>query len=195
MTKPYSSLKPMVGTTNKSVAANEQILSLDKLEIGFSVHTTFSRTLASTFSSDHAATPTKCISARRAVAKVPEDISFQTKPEIARKQIHQAYDAGLPRGVGLMDPGYGNDARLRTGISAIQSNTLLWPAGSRAARPPPKRGRRGEDGLISVKEVAFCLPKKVAAGLRSSRFARLQVRAGHRQGYGELGRLLWSDAA
>src|SRR5580765_4484051 len=68
---------------------------------------------------------------RRSKVGVPEDISFKTKPEIALDQIRQAYEACLPHGVALMDAAYGNDAKLRTGISAlgltyaagIQSNT------------------------------------------------------------------------
>src|ERR671912_2708019 len=42
-------------------------------------------------------------------AGVPEAITFQTKPEIALAQIRAAAEAGLPRGVVLMDAGYGND--------------------------------------------------------------------------------------
>src|ERR671920_1480135 len=45
-------------------------------------------------------------------AGVPEAITFQTKPEIALAQIRAAAEAGLPRGVVLMDAGYGNDMRL-----------------------------------------------------------------------------------
>jgi SRSO17 transposase len=75
--------------------------------------------------------------ARRDKAGVPLDISFKTKPEIALEQLRWACEAGLPRGVGLMDAAYGNDSRLRTGMTAlgliyvagIQSNTLVWPSG------------------------------------------------------------------
>src|SRR5688500_10862334 len=41
-------------------------------------------------------------------AGVPEAITFQTKPEIALAQIRAAAEAGLPRGVALMDAGYGH---------------------------------------------------------------------------------------
>src|SRR6266481_1331661 len=43
----------------------------------------------------------------RKKAGVPEEIGFQTKPEIALDQIRAACAAGLPRGVVLMDAGYG----------------------------------------------------------------------------------------
>src|SRR3954468_1247833 len=53
--------------------------------------------------------PESCASdtARRKKAGVPEEIGFQTKPEIALDQIRAACAAGLPRGVVLMDAGYG----------------------------------------------------------------------------------------
>src|SRR4051812_21553757 len=46
--------------------------------------------------------------ARRQKAGVPEAITFQTKPEIALDQLRAAAEAGLPRGVVLMDAGYGS---------------------------------------------------------------------------------------
>src|ERR1700680_4592428 len=50
---------------------------------------------------------------RRRKTGVPEDICFKTKPEIALDQLRWAGEAGISRGVVLMDPGYGNDAKLR----------------------------------------------------------------------------------
>src|SRR3981189_887110 len=44
---------------------------------------------------------------RRRKAGVPKEISFKTKPEIALEQIEAACRAGLARGVGLMNAGYG----------------------------------------------------------------------------------------
>jgi SRSO17 transposase len=137
--------------------------------------------------------------ARRAKAGVPLDISFKTKPEIALEQIQWACEAGLPRGVGLMDAAYGNDSRLRTGMTAlgliyvagIQSNTLVWPSGAgpkRRGKPLNNTGRRDEPDLISAKEVALGLPKRAWRTIRwregsadwlSSRFARVRVRVGH----------------
>jgi len=136
---------------------------------------------------------------RRCKAGVPEDISFKTKPEIALEQLRWACEAGIARGVALMDPGYGNDAKLRMSTTAlglmyvagIQSNILVWAPGSerRPGHQPPKRGRRGEPDLVSAKELALGLPAKAwhtikwregTADWLSSRFARVRVRAGHR---------------
>src|SRR5580765_2911576 len=52
-------------------------------------------------------------------AGVPEDVGFKTKPEIALDQIHAACKSGLPRGVVLMDAGYGANTQLRTDISRL----------------------------------------------------------------------------
>src|SRR6266481_8920534 len=103
---------------------------------------------------------------RRGKVGVPEEISFKTKPEIALEQIRWACEAGLPRGIVLMDPAYGNDARLRTEVTAlqltyvagIQSNNLVWPSNSgprRRGRALNNTGRRDEPELVSVKELAL----------------------------------------
>src|SRR5262245_37833802 len=71
---------------------------------------------------------------RRRKVGVPKAISVKTKPEIALEQIEAACRAGLPRGVVLMDAGYGCNTDLRTSISAlgltyvagILPNTTVW---------------------------------------------------------------------
>ena len=137
--------------------------------------------------------------ARRNKAGVPKEIKFKTKPEIAFEQIRWAHESGLPRGVGLLDAGYGNDARLRAGmtdlgmpyVASILSNTLMWRSGTgprRKGKPLKNKGRRDEPDLISAKEVALGLPKRAwhtitwregSADELSSRFARVRVGVGH----------------
>src|ERR1700731_1608322 len=139
--------------------------------------------------------------ARRKKAGVPSDIRFKTKPEIALEQIRWACEAGLPRGVGLMDGAYGTDSRLRTGMTAlgvsyvvgIQPKILVWPPGTgprRRGRPLNNTGRRDEPDLISAKRLARDLPENAWHTIRwregsaewlSSRFARVRVRVGHSQ--------------
>ena len=82
---------------------------------------------------------------RRCKAGVPEEISFKTKPEIALEQLRWACEAGLARGVVLMDAGYGAETDLRTNITTLglsyvagtRPNTTIWPSGM--APLPPKR--------------------------------------------------------
>jgi len=133
--------------------------------------------------------------ARRRKAGVPGRIRFKTKQEIALEQIRWAREAGLPRGVALMDADYGRNAKLRRGVTAqgltyvagIQSTPLVWKPGTgpKPDRATPKWGRRGNPDLLSVKEIALDLPEEAwqtiqwregTADLLSSRFARLRVR-------------------
>jgi SRSO17 transposase len=143
---------------------------------------------------------------RREKAGVPEEIGFRTKPEIALEQIRAAYQAGLPRGVVLMDAGYGANTLLRMDISSlgltyvagVLPNTTVWAPGTEALRPknwsgqgrPPKLMRRdGNHRPVSVKELALNLPaaawrtikwREGSAEPLTSRFARIRVRAAHR---------------
>jgi SRSO17 transposase len=137
--------------------------------------------------------------ARREKAHVPAAATFKTKPQIALEQLRAARQAGVPVGAVLMDPAYGSNARLRTGISeleltyvaGIQSTCLVWPPGTsprRRGKPINNTGRRDEPDLLSVKKLALGLPKKAWRTIRwrqgsadwlSSRFARVRVRAAH----------------
>jgi len=137
--------------------------------------------------------------ARRKKAGVPREIKFKTKPEIALEQIRWACEAGLPRGVALMDAAYGNDSRLRAGmtelgvayVAGILPNTLMWRSGTgprQTGKPLNNTGRRDQPDLISAKEVAVGLPERTWRTIRwregsadwlSSRFARVRVRVGH----------------
>ena len=82
------------------------------------------------------------------IAGVPDDVRFQTKPEIALQQLRQALADGVPPAVALMDPAYGNDSKLRAGISelgltyvaGILPTTMVWRPGE-APLPPASRIR------------------------------------------------------
>jgi SRSO17 transposase len=90
---------------------------------------------------------------RRAAAGVPDDVTFQTKPEIALGQLRQALMDGVPPAVVLMDPAYGNDSKLRAGIgelglpyvAGILPTTMVWRPGE-APLPPAPRSGRGRPG-------------------------------------------------
>src|SRR5271170_7690451 len=144
--------------------------------------------------------------ARRRKAGVPKQISFKTKPQIALEQLRWACEARLPRGVVLMDAGYGADTDLRANITTlglsyvagIMPNTTVWAPGTGPLPPkkwsghgrPPKLIRRdAKHQPISVKALARGLPKRAwrtiewregTAERLSSRFARVRVRVAHR---------------
>jgi SRSO17 transposase len=145
--------------------------------------------------------------ARRRKAGVPSEVRFKTKHEIALDQLRGACAAGLPRGVVLMDAGYGCNGGLRADIAAlglsyvvgILSTTTVWASGTGPLPPklwtpglgrPTKRLRRDDKHRpMSVKDLALSLPKRTwrtvawregSAERLSSRFARVRVRIAHR---------------
>jgi SRSO17 transposase len=145
--------------------------------------------------------------ARRSKAGIPHDIEFKTKPEIALDQIRAACAAGLPRGVVLMDAGYGTHSDLRTAVAGLDltyvagilSNTTVWAPGTGPLPPkawtpgrgrPTKRLRRdAEHQPIAVKALASRLPAKAwrtvtwregTNGALTSRFARVRLRIARR---------------
>ena len=71
---------------------------------------------------------------RRAEARVPEDVTFQTKPQLARVMLERALEAGVPASWVTGDEVYGSDRNLRVwleeqGLShvlAIKSTEPLW---------------------------------------------------------------------
>jgi SRSO17 transposase len=134
---------------------------------------------------------------RRRKAGVPEEIAFRTKPEIALSLLRDAIAADVPRGIALLDAGYGNNTRLRTEITAlglpyvagILSNTSVWTVDA-AKKPSTAKRRRREaaDAPIQVKALAHDLSAETwqtvtwregSADWLTSRFARVRVRAAH----------------
>ena len=138
---------------------------------------------------------------RRATAGVPDDVCFQTKPEIALQQLRQALADGVPPAPVLMDPAYGNDSKLRAGISGlgptyvagILPTTMVWRPGEAPLPPTPRTGR-GRPGKrlrrdathqpVSAKTLALELAADAWQQIKwrdgsntplSSRFARWRV--------------------
>lgn len=143
---------------------------------------------------------------RRQQAEVPEEIRFQTKPEIALDQIRAAVAAKVERGVVLADAAYGSNTAFRDGLTGlelqyvvgVQSTMTVWEPGKqplpaklrgRMGRPPCLLRRSNQHHPVSVKQLAMRLPaaafKEITwreAGERKlrSRFAAVRVRAAHR---------------
>ncbi len=139
---------------------------------------------------------------RRRKAGVPEEIGFKTKPEIALDLLRWACEAGLPRGVALLDAGYGHSSELRTEITALDltyvvgilPSTTAWAPGTGPLPPKPWSGhgrrptrmrRDAKHRPIAVKQLALGLPKHAWRTIKwregtaerlSSRFARMRVR-------------------
>jgi len=145
-------------------------------------------------------------SERRQKVGIPEEVQFQTKPQIALEQIRQAVDKEIPGHLVLADAGYGVDSQFRAGLTelglqyvvGVQSTISVWEPGKAPlpAKPwkgqgrPPRTLRRSEKHQpVSAKQLALALPasawRKVtwregASKKLASRFAAVQVRPAHR---------------
>jgi len=145
-------------------------------------------------------------SERRRKVGVPEEVEFQTKPQIALDQIRHAVDREIPGNLVLADAGYGSDSQFRAGLTelglqyvvGVQSSISVWEPGNEPlpAKPwkgqgrPPRTLRRNEEHQpISAKQLALALPatawRKVtwregANKKLASRFAAVRVRPAHR---------------
>ena len=143
---------------------------------------------------------------RREKTEVPEEVEFQTKPDIALDQIRAAVAANLDRGVVLADAAYGINTEFRDGLTklnlqyvvGVQSSMTVWEPGKQPlpARPRGKTGRpprllQRTDGHqpVSVKQLAMNLPSTAFKEITwregtdrklQSRFAAVRVRPAHR---------------
>jgi SRSO17 transposase len=144
--------------------------------------------------------------ARRKKARVPDDVTFRTKPEIALAQIGTALAAGVAPGVLLADAGYGADGAFRSGVTAsgltyvvgVQSTLSVWPPGgeplppkpwSGRGRPPSRIRRDSKHNPVSAKTLATRLPEEAwrivpwregSNETLSSRFAAVRIRPASR---------------
>ncbi|MEN9544463.1 MAG: hypothetical protein RLZZ598_1296 [Pseudomonadota bacterium] len=146
---------------------------------------------------------------RREKVGVPQDMAFATKPAIALAQIERLMAQGAPKHCVLADAGYGVDTAFREGLSelgltyvvGVTGQVTVWPPGH-APLPPAAYGGRGvvptrlrlgeakQQRPQSIKELAFELAPSQWQTIEwregsnftlSSRFARVRVRAAHRE--------------
>lgn len=127
--------------------------------------------------------------ARRKKAKIPKEMKFKTKTEIAIEMLQRAIDDDIPRGVLLADAFYGRSGDFRTRarelglefIVAIDSDTLLHPV---------------VDGRFVAKEAhssgQICTRTRssnrhLARGFEKSPLRTIRIRPGqNRQGWGDI---------
>ena len=143
---------------------------------------------------------------RREKAEVPEEVRFQTKPEMALDQIRAALAATVDPGVVLADAAYGINTDFRDGLTGlglqyvvgVQSSMTVWepgqqplpakPRGTRG-RPPRLLQRSTDHKPVSVKQLAMSLPSSAFRAIAwregvdrklRSRFAAVRIRPAHR---------------
>jgi SRSO17 transposase len=143
---------------------------------------------------------------RRNKTEVPEEVEFQTKPEIALDQIRSAVAANLDRGVVLADAAYGINTEFRDGVTAlglqyvvgVQSSMTVWEPGKqplpakprrKMGRPPRLLQRTPDHQPVTVKQLAMALSADAFQQVTwregtdrklRSRFAAVRVRPAHR---------------
>lgn len=144
---------------------------------------------------------------RREETGVPQEVAFQTKPQIALEQIRKAVEAGVPVAAVLADAAYGDDTKFREGVSelklpytvGVRAPTTVWPPGE--APLPARLGKMGRGRPakclrrdknhqpVSIKQLAEALPSRKWKMLTwregskkklRSRFAAVRVRPAHR---------------
>jgi len=143
---------------------------------------------------------------RRKKTGVPSDIAFETKVQIALKEIEKAVEDGIPTAPVLADAAYGNDSQFRAKITelgltyvvGVQSSTTVWKPGEAPLEKKPWNGKGRPTTLlrrdknhqpVSVKQLAVSLPPNVWRNVSwregsqnklRSRFAAIRIRPAHR---------------
>jgi SRSO17 transposase len=119
---------------------------------------------------------------RRKKARVPDEIKFKTKPQIALDQLRAACAAGVPRGVVLDDSSYGSNSALRASMSELGLPYVVGIIPTIKVQAVLRRGKLGT--RLSAKGLALKLPKHAWRTITwregtnkvlRSRFARVQV--------------------
>ena len=143
---------------------------------------------------------------QRCKAKVPPEVVFQTKPQIALDQIAAAEAQGIAPGVILADAGYGADGGFRAGLTdlglsyvvGVQPTLSVWRPGDGPLAPKPWSGKGRPPSLlrrspdckpVSAKALAEQLPDEAWQTITwregtnvdlTSRFAAVRLRPASR---------------
>jgi SRSO17 transposase len=105
--------------------------------------------------------------ARRGEAGVPPEVSFATKPELARQMLARAFAAGVPASWVSGDEIYGNDGAFRRwlvaenhpSVLAVSAHHPLWQSGT----------QERADHLIAALPPAAWAPLSAGAGSQGER--------------------------
>jgi SRSO17 transposase len=123
-------------------------------------------------------------SARRKEARIPDDVVFKTKPELAIDMVRRAVEADIPRGVVLGDAAYGTSSDFRLELRRLDLDYSLGVSPETKVFEVGDALNRGGAG-ISLKQLALKLHKKGkfrrctwregTKGDMSARFAKRRV--------------------
>ena len=127
---------------------------------------------------------------RRAEAKIPSDIQFETKPEQARAMLIEAWERGAPMRWVTGDEVYGHASALREAIAArgrqyvfaVSSTAPIWRKRPKMVRTQTETGGRPQQNArvsarhMTVAEVVSRWPSKKWRTLTSSQGAKGPIR-------------------
>ena len=127
---------------------------------------------------------------RRVEARIPDEVEFATRPELALQMIRRAMGAGVPRGVVLADCGHGGGADFRAGLRdpgldyAVEANATTNVR--RVGRDGVCRGKNQHLNTLALqlkKEGGFrrCTWRQGSRHARSASFARVRVQVGNEE--------------
>jgi SRSO17 transposase len=126
---------------------------------------------------------------RRVQAKVPEGVSFQTKPELAVAMLQHAWAQGVAMRWVTGDEIYGESLALRDTVAAsgrwyvlgVRTNLLVWSAPPAVVLPAPAPpGRPGTQVRLSDDAPPACLLAELVAAWPEDRWQRLAVTEGEK---------------
>lgn len=129
---------------------------------------------------------------RRKEARIPDDVPFRTKPELALQMIRRAVEDDWPRGVVLADTAYGDSSDFRNKLRELKLDYAVAVSATTTVWRVDKIGRRYRDP-ISVRDLAAELVEEPGVFRRitwregtkkplSARFTRLRVVPAHDDG-------------
>jgi SRSO17 transposase len=121
-------------------------------------------------------------SARRREARIPEDVTFKTKPQLAIQMIRRAVEDGLPKGLLLADAAYGTSGEFRAQIRSLGLHYAVGVEPQTTIFLLDNEGRpQGE--AVSVKNIALSINERGGfrrctwrAGTNEDLWARFAVR-------------------
>ena len=129
-------------------------------------------------------------SERCEMARVPDDLVFKTKPELALDLIAQAIEDEIPGEIVLADAGYGNSSEFRNAVRAhgldfgvaVQGSTKVWSLDTRGRRRGDPLGAQALGMKLGRRAFRRLTWRTGPGGKLSSRFAFRRVKVAHDDG-------------
>ena len=118
--------------------------------------------------------------ARRAAARVPEAVAFETMPALGRAMLAHVWEQGVPHAWVTADERYGGDPKFLAALEAhgeqyvlaVPATTLVWPDGTTVV------AAGGRLGILKAPASQPQTVKAVVSGWEAAVWQRLTVGAG-----------------